>query len=339
MVLLCGGSGRRSADAYVVILPRVSFEKVLETVRDAQGRGRAIRDNRAVPCPLVPIAEEIPSVRVVTYNIHTCVGVDRRYDPARIVAVLREIDADIACLQEVGARPSIGRHADQWAYLGEATGCRVILGAGIRDHRRRFGNAILTRFPVLPARSIGASVAGYEPRGAIDADFLVGDRVLRVIATHFGLHAGERQLQANRLMAVLGERAASNRRKPDAVLLMGDLNEWRGRSGAIRAFDRRLGPSAAARTFPSWLPVLALDRIYADGPAVLSDICVYHTPLARLASDHLPLVGSLSWSARDIRRREQPQRDRRRLRPFANQEGVNNPPFGPGATRPVPRSL
>jgi endonuclease/exonuclease/phosphatase family metal-dependent hydrolase len=288
---------------------------------------------------LVPIAEQIPSVRVVTYNIHTCVGVDRRYDPARIVAVLREIDADIACLQEVGARPSLGRHADQWAYLGEATGCRVILGAGIRDPRRRFGNAILTRFPVLTARSIELTVAGYEPRGAIDADFLVGDRVLRVIATHFGLHAGERQLQANRLMAVLSESSAANRRKPDAMLLMGDLNEWRGRSGAIRALDRRLGPSAAARTFPSWLPVLALDRIYADGPAVLSDICVYRTPLARLASDHLPLVGSLSWTARDLRRRELPQRARRRLRPFANQAAADNQPFGPVAARPVPRTL
>jgi endonuclease/exonuclease/phosphatase family metal-dependent hydrolase len=322
-----------------VMLSEVRFQKVLETVRDAQGRGRAIKDSHAVARSLVPIAEEIPSVRVVTYNIHTCVGVDRRYDPARIVAVLREIDADIACLQEVGVRPSVGRHADQWAYLGEATGCGVILGAGIRDHRRRFGNAILTRFPVLTARSIELTVAGYEPRGAIDADLLVGDRVLRVIATHFGLHAGERQLQANRLMAVLGESSAANRRKPDAVLLMGDLNEWRGRSGAIRAFDRRFGPSAAARTFPSWLPVLALDRIYANGPAVLSDICVYHTPLARLASDHLPLVGSLSWNTRDLRRAERPQRAHRRLRPFADQGGVSNPPFGPGAARPVPRTL
>jgi len=136
--------------------------------------------DRARHRAVTPVIAGVSSVRVTTYNIHTCVGVDRRYDPARIVAVLREIDADIACLQEVGARPSIGRHADQWAYLGEATGCRVILGAGIRDHRRRFGNAILTRFPVLTARSIELSVARYEPRGAIDADFLVGDRVLRV---------------------------------------------------------------------------------------------------------------------------------------------------------------
>ena len=266
---------------------------------------------------------EFPPVRVVTYNIHTCVGVDRRYDPGRIGAVLREIDADIACLQEVDARRRIERGADQWAYLGEATGCRVITGTGIREHRGRFGNVILTRFPVLAARSIDLTVAGYEPRGAIDADMLIGERVLRVLATHLGLHAAERRLQANRLMAALGEPVAANRRAAHAVLLMGDLNEWRGRSGAIRSLDRRLGPSAAARTFPSWMPMLALDRIYAGGPAVLRDICVYRSPLARLASDHLPLVGSLCWSARDLRRRERPRAARRRARPPVSQLADN----------------
>lgn len=270
--------------------------------------GRPRRSRSASPAaarPLAGIAAEHPSIRIVTYNIHTCVGVDRRYDPARIVAVLREIDADIACLQEVDAR-RIERHADQWAYLGDATGCRVILGT-VRDHRGRFDNAILTRFPVLAARSIDLTVTGCAPRGAIDADLLIGERVLRVIATHLGLRAAERRLQVSRVMTALGETVSASRRQADAVLLMGDLNEWRGRSGAIRALDRRLGPSAAARTFPSWMPVLALDRIYAGGPAVLRDVSVYRTPLARLASDHLPLVGSLSWGGRDTRRRERPR--------------------------------
>jgi len=303
---------------------------VLETFLDAPGRAQGITDDCPAPGPAVPIVEEVASVRIVTYNIHTCIGVDRRYDPDRIVAVLREIEADIACLQEVGARPSIGRLADQWAYLGDATGCRVILGSGIRDHRRRFGNAILTRFPVLSARALDLTVADYEPRGAIDADLLLGHRVLRVIATHLGLRAGERRLQANRLMTALGENSMANLRKPDAVLLMGDLNEWRGRSGAIRVFDRRLGPSAAERTFPSWMPVLALDRIYADGPAVLRDVRVYRTPLARLASDHLPLVGSLSWGERDFRRRERPKPSRRRTRPVANPALAGNQSSAPG---------
>jgi len=257
----------------------------------------------------------IPSVRVVTYNIHSCVGVDRRYDPRRISTVLREIDADIACLQEVDARRRSERHADQWAYLGVATGCRVVTGTGVYQPRLRFGNAILSRFPVLAARLIDLTVAGHEPRGAIDADLLIGERLLRVIATHFGLHAAERRQQANQLMAALGEPAPANRREAHTVLLMGDLNEWRGRRGAIRSLDRNLGPSAAAPTFPSWMPVLALDRIYADGPAVLRDVGVYRSPLARLASDHLPLVGRLCWSTRDLRKREllRVSRSRRRL--------------------------
>lgn len=277
---------------------------MLETVLGARAGAGVMTGDHTTARPILSVDGESPPIRIVTYNVHTCVGVDRRYDPDRVVAVLREIGADIACLQEVGARRRIGRPDDQWAYLSEATGCRVILGAGMHDHRRRFGNAILTRFPVLYARSLDLTVADYEPRGAIDADLLVGRRVLRVIATHLGLRASERRLQANRLMIALGEKntMATNRRQPDAVLLMGDLNEWRGRSGAIRAFDRRLGPSAAERTFPSWLPVLALDRIYADGPAVLRDVGVYRSPLARLASDHLPLVGSLSWSEHGFRR-------------------------------------
>jgi endonuclease/exonuclease/phosphatase family metal-dependent hydrolase len=291
---------------------------VLQSFLDVEGRSRSKADRRAGirSHSLAPADDHL--VRVVTYNIHTCVGVDRRYDPGRIAAVLREIDADIACLQEVDVRRGTGRHADQWAYLGEATGCRVILGAGVRVEGGRFGNAILTRFPLLTARSIDLTVAGYEPRGAIDADLLLGDRVLRVIATHFGLRAGERRLQANRLMAALGGSLPPHRRDADAVLLMGDLNEWRGRSGAIRVFDRRLGPSAAERTFPSWLPVLALDRIYADGPAVLREVGVYRSPLARLASDHLPLVGDLCWDGHVARRRERSYVTQRRSRRTIN---------------------
>jgi endonuclease/exonuclease/phosphatase family metal-dependent hydrolase len=270
----------------------------------------------------------IPSVRVVTYNIHSCVGVDRRYDPSRISTVLREIDADIACLQEVDARRRSERHGDQWAYLGVATGCRVVTGTGVCQPRLRFGNAILSRFPVLAARLIDLTVAGHEPRGAIDADLLIGERVLRVIATHLGLHAAERRQQANQLTAALGEPVPANRREAHAVLLMGDLNEWRGRRGAIRSLDRSFGPSATAPTFPSWMPVLALDRIYADGPAVLRDVGVYRSPLARLASDHLPLVGRLCWSTRDLRKHEllRVSRSRGRLRNSKTGENPSAPP-------------
>jgi endonuclease/exonuclease/phosphatase family metal-dependent hydrolase len=253
---------------------------------------------------LAAITTETPALRVVTYNIHGCIGLDRRYDPARIAAVLREIDADIACLQEVDARSS-GLRPDQAAYLGQATGRRVILGATARDQRGRFANAILSRFPPLTARAIDLAVPGCQPRSALDVDLMIGGRLLRVMATHFGLHAWERRLQANRLVAALDGPLGSNRVLPHAVLLVGDLNEWRGRNGGgIRALDRCLGPSATPRTFPSWMPVLPLDRIYAFGPAVLRDVEAYRSPLARVASDHLPLIGNLLWSSAQARRHQ-----------------------------------
>jgi endonuclease/exonuclease/phosphatase family metal-dependent hydrolase len=228
------------------------------------------------------------ALRIVTYNIHGCVGVDRRYDPARIAGVLREIDADILCLQEVDPRDAGG---DQAAYLATATGRNLVVAAAARGCAR-FANAILTRFPPLATRAIDLAIPGHQPRCAIDVDLMVGHRILRVVATHFGLHASERRLQAYRLMKAL----ASGSPVADAVVLVGDLNEWRGRAGGVGALERCLGPSATPRTFPSWLPVLPLDRIYAFGPAMLGDIRVYRSPLARLASDHLPVVGTLVWT-------------------------------------------
>src|SRR5579875_2527402 len=190
------------------------------------------------------------ALRIVTYNIHGCVGVDRRYDPARIAGVLREIDADILCLQEVDPRDAGG---DQAAYLATATGRNLVVAAAARGCAR-FANAILTRFPPLATRAIDLAIPGHQPRCAIDVDLMVGHRILRVVATHFGLHASERRLQAYRLMKAL----ASGSPVADAVVLVGDLNEWRGRAGGVGALERGLGPSATPRTFPSWLPVLSL---------------------------------------------------------------------------------
>jgi endonuclease/exonuclease/phosphatase family metal-dependent hydrolase len=264
--------------------------------RRAAGERRQLMPHDAAAARQLVIAADLPALKVATYNIHTCVGIDRRHDPARIAAVLREIDADIVSLQEVDAKSRFGRQFDQWAFLAAATGRNMVPSGASRQHRGRFGNAILSRFPALSVRSIDLSIGGYEPRSAIDVDLLVGDRVLRVVGTHFGLRAGERQLQANRLLAALAEPLPAHRPRAAAILVMGDLNEWRGQGGSIRALDRRLGESLLPRSFPSWLPVLPLDRIYAGEPAALRDVAVYRSPLARVASDHLPVVAEFCWS-------------------------------------------
>lgn len=250
------------------------------------GRRRPIGRRRRLP------AAESGGLVVATYNVHKCVGVDRRHDPQRVAEVLRELGADIICLQEVGARQHRQRPLDQEAFFAETTGLRLVSGPLRTDRRGRFGNAILTRFPVLAVRHVDLTVPGCEPRGAIDAELAAGDRVLRVVATHLGLRGPERQEQTQRLLAAI---AAAGAGGGHPILMMGDLNEWRGRRGGIPALDRAFGRTPAPRTFPSWCPVLPLDRIYAAPPIELLHFQVHRSPLARLASDHLPLRARLTW--------------------------------------------
>ena len=225
------------------------------------------------------------TLTVATYNIHTCVGVDRRYDPSRVARVLRELEADVISLQEVDARRRGERNIDQWHFFQEETGYNAIPGVNVKDNRGRFGNAVLTRWPVRAVRLIDLSVPGCEPRSAIDLDIAVEDRLIRIVATHFGLRGPERRTQTRRLLQAVEAHEGGE----DGLIVMGDLNEWRGRRGGIPALDRELGRAPAPRTFPSWCPVLPLDRIYAGAPAVLERVEVHRSPLARVASDHLPL--------------------------------------------------
>jgi endonuclease/exonuclease/phosphatase family metal-dependent hydrolase len=281
-------------------MPRMStalreIAKDRRNVLRRAGRRRARSLEAAQP---IVLAETGPSLAVATYNVHACVGTDRRYDPARVAAVLRELGADIISLQEVGGQRRPGQLPDQAGFLAEETGLEIVAGPNRNYRRSRFGNAILTRFPVLAARYIDLSVPGCEPRGALDVDLDIGERldgrVLRVVATHLGLRGGERRAQTMRLLDAL---AATGGGSDTAILMMGDLNEWRGRRGGIRALDRELGHAPAPRTFPSWCPILPLDRIYAGPPALVRDVIVHRSPLARLASDHLPLRARLAWRA------------------------------------------
>ena len=267
--------------------------------RAARRRAPPLAAPSSPPLDDAPLEEIGPSLVVATYNVHACVGTDRRYDPARVAAVLRELGADIVSLQEVGTRRPGANLSDQAAFLAQATGLQIVSGPDRSYRHSRFGNAVLTRLPVLAVRYIDLSVTGCEPRGALDVDLDVGERIaggqaLRVVATHFGLRGGERRAQTLRLLGAIADIAPTD---GSAILMMGDLNEWRGRRGGIRALDRELGRAPAPRTFPSWCPILPLDRIYAAPPALVRDVAVHRSPLARLASDHLPLRARLAWRA------------------------------------------
>ena len=128
------------------------------------------------------------------------------------------------------------------------------------------------------------SVEGGEPRGCIEADFVVSERRLRLFATHLGLRAGERQAQVRQLAPAL------HREDADVRILAGDINEWRPGAGALRALRAVFGHSGGARSFPAGMPILALDRIYVTPRGVALPVEALRTRESRVASDHLPLV-------------------------------------------------
>jgi endonuclease/exonuclease/phosphatase family metal-dependent hydrolase len=227
---------------------------------------------------------------VASYNIHRCIGRDGIAAPERIVAVIRELDADVVALQEVEAQHRPGA-LDQWVFLARELGYFCTPGISLRTHRRNYGNALLSRMPVAAVRLHDLSVDRREPRGAIDVDLrLANARPLRIIGTHLGLRGAERRQQIARLRAVLGGNAAEG-----ATLLLGDLNEWRPGSANLQALRPPFHPSPAPPTFPARRPLFALDQILAAGLARIRDIAAHRSDLAHVASDHLPIRATLRW--------------------------------------------
>jgi endonuclease/exonuclease/phosphatase family metal-dependent hydrolase len=230
------------------------------------------------------------TLKVASYNIHSCVGSDGRCDPARIAAVLREIDPDIVGLQEVEGRRGPQTESMQMAYLADALGLHAVSGPTMMRDDGHYGNALLTRCPVLDVRHLDLTVYRREPRAAIDAELDAGGVPVRVIATHFGLLPGERRVQARRILTQLGNgdsRAAT-------TVLCGDINEWFAIGRPLRWLHARLGRTASIPTFPSLFPVFALDRLWVQPRTLVREVKAHASAAARIASDHLPIVARIA---------------------------------------------
>jgi len=229
-------------------------------------------------------------LKIASYNVHQCVGMDFRRDPSRIAQVLQELDCEVIGLQEVDNQPGVHADSMQLDYLAALTGMHAIPGLTLVRHEGHYGNALLTRCEILECRRHDFSYGRFEPRGAIDALLAAAGQKIRVLVTHLGLTPAERRYQVKRLIGILEARGPE-----DATVLMGDMNEWLPWGRPIQWINTLCGgASPALGSFPAFWPLLALDRLWIKPAARLASLRVHRSPLARKASDHLPLVATVT---------------------------------------------
>jgi endonuclease/exonuclease/phosphatase family metal-dependent hydrolase len=233
------------------------------------------------------------TIRVVTYNVHKCRGMDRRVDPARIAEVLRDINADVIALQEVIADESGSPEKNQPEFIASLLGEYSVQFGEARKHLGApYGNAVLSHVPVIGSQTYDLTRGRRERRGCLRVDVNCGEQLLHVFNVHLGTSFFERRHQGRKLIStdVLG---SSELRSP--TIVVGDFNEWtrglatRLMSTHFRSVESRLHLKHR-KTYPGVLPLLNLDHFYFDERLELVSAELVRNALTMKASDHLPIV-------------------------------------------------
>ncbi len=243
--------------------------------------------------------EAIATLRVATYNVHGCFGMDRQRSEKRVADVIAESGADIVGLQELDLSRRRSGGVDQAALIAEQLGWHRYFHPAMRAGDEHFGDAVVSRFPLSLRRAIElpgpAPFYCREKRAAIAIDAETSLGLVRIVNTHFGLGWRERLQQARLLVSA--EWLDSSPEIP--LILMGDLNSLPG-SRPYRAVSQHLRdvrnlvlPVQACRTFPTFFPLLAVDHIFINSGLHTLGVNVHRSPLSRVASDHFPLIAEL----------------------------------------------
>jgi endonuclease/exonuclease/phosphatase family metal-dependent hydrolase len=235
--------------------------------------------------------------RIVTYNVHRCVGNDRRLDVGRVAAVLAELEPDIVAMQELDVGRARTGRVDQAHEIARRLDMACHFHAALTVEEERYGDAILTCYPErliqvgpLPGHE---RIPQLEPRGALWVEVEIEGVAVQVINTHLGLVPREQQRQAAFLA---GPAWLAHPHCKGPKILLGDFNAtassvvyrtFLGKLSAARSLAPRKTPTA---TFPSPLPVLRIDHLFVSPEIRVADVFAPFSPLTRAASDHLPLV-------------------------------------------------
>ena len=248
------------------------------------------------------------TITVASYNMHRAVGLDGRRDPHRVLKVLQEIDADVVALQEADKRIG-GRGSTVPHELIDSHGMYKPVYFGVRHkrplekarkHAERLlkvntrnigwhGNAILVKRHIGILDCAALDLPTFEPRGAVMAELLIGDRPLRVVGMHLDLSGLWRRRQMRAILDAIADRPQLM-----PTVLMGDTNEWRTFAGCLKDLEPEFHIVPTGPSFHARRPVAALDRIIVHRDLNIEAAGVHMSSNARRASDHLPIWARLS---------------------------------------------
>jgi endonuclease/exonuclease/phosphatase family metal-dependent hydrolase len=174
------------------------------------------------------------------------------------------------------------------AFLTTIDRYECALGPTRRNKTQCFGNALLTRHPIVDVHRIDLSIERREPRGALAATIDVGGALVHVLAAHLGLRLHERRFQVAQILEYLDSV------RNTLFVVLGDFNDWLPGRSVVHVLDRRLGQPRRPASFPVFWPMMALDRIWVHPSQALQRIFTHATATARIASDHLPVVADIA---------------------------------------------
>lgn len=231
-------------------------------------------------------------MRLLTYNIHKGIGgSDRRYRLERIIAVITAENPDLVCLQEVDYNVRRSHYHDQPALLARAFGpTSHVYQLNVPHREGGYGNLLLSRWPIHQHHSLSLRLHRRKPRGAQLAVVNTPEGQLQMVNWHLGLAEKERRWQVNHLLQ--HHLFVASAHLP--TLIAGDCNDWRNtlqqHSFVSHRFEQVTAPVGKFRSFPAFLAMASLDKVFYRGAVRIKNAQVVRTRLARRASDHLPLV-------------------------------------------------
>jgi endonuclease/exonuclease/phosphatase family metal-dependent hydrolase len=241
------------------------------------------------------------TLRVMTYNVHSCIGLDGKLDVARISRVIAQAKADVVCLQELDLRKVRSGGDDQAQLIANLLEMNYQFHPALRMEEEEYGDAILTHLPmktvktaVLPGTKPGSN---REPRGAIWVTVNYNGTDVHIINTHLGLTSSEQMQQANELMSEEWIKPILQRDEP--LILCGDFNfrpfsrPYKKIAEKLKDAQLKLKKHRPKNTFYSRFPLLRIDHIFVNDKLEVAAIEVPRSRTASQASDHLPLIAEL----------------------------------------------